>query len=187
MMVRYKDRPCPGCGEVGSLPPQTLCPQCRRQLRLGKEREREILEFSRSQLGDKIVIAVDTDFAYGIGRGGPQTAFLAFSHDDLLDTLIRLSGLEKATGSGGIYSDARWIWFKYSIGSYRTKARHLCWATVEQADGIDNILGYINTTCKLWYRAGLERGSNLLQRLAEAGVNEFNQITVEAGKRGTLG
>lgn len=176
-MPKYKERPCPGCRNIESRPPQTLCRNCRRQLKLGRRREKEIASLDTS--GEKIRVAIQTEFAYGFAAGG-AIGFLEFGHADVVDTLVRLAGLEDASGSGGTYEAARPIHFTYSI-PYNTRPRQFVWATPEQADAIELILNYIHQVCIKWHRAGFEDGHDLLQRLARSGAKELNKITMMKG------
>ena len=173
-MKHCKERPCPGCGTVDPRPPQALCRDCRRQLELGRRREKEITLLDTS--GEKIKIAIKTDFAYGFASGS-AIGFLKFSHTDVVDTLVRLGGLEDASRSGGTYKKARPIYFTYSI-PYSTTPRQFVWATPEQADAIENILSYIREVCKEWYMAGFKKGSDLLWSIAQSGIEESNRITM---------
>jgi len=173
--MKYKDRPCPGgCGSVEARPPQRLCRDCQRQLKLGQRREREIVSLARR--GAKIRVAIDTAFAYGLTTRG-VIGILEFSHTDVVDTLVRLAGLEDASGSGGTYKAARPIHFNYSI-PYHFRPRQFVWATPEQADAIELILDYIREMCEKWSQAGFNAGHDLLQQIARSGVEEMNRITM---------
>jgi len=55
-MPRYKDRPCPGCGELRPLAPQTICGNCRHLLeKAHRDAARRAEELSA---GEKITIAL---------------------------------------------------------------------------------------------------------------------------------
>jgi len=177
-MGSYKKRPCPGCGKVEPRPPQKLCRDCGRQLALGKRREEEIASLDTS--GERVRIAIGTEFAYGIARRS-AIGFLRFSHTDVVDALVRLAGLEDASGSGGTYDKAAPIHFTYSI-PYHIRPRQFVWATAVQADSVKSILDYVHLVCKAWYTAGFEASRDLIRRLAEAGAADLNEITIGAGR-----
>lgn len=126
--------------------------------------------------GEKIRVAISTGFAYSFASGS-AIGFLEFSHSDVVDTLVRLAGLEDASGSGGTYKAARPIYFTYSI-PYSTRPRQFVWATPEQADAIELVLSYIREVCEEWYKAGFRKGSDLLWNIAQSGVEESNRITM---------
>lgn len=170
--MKYKKRPCPGgCGNIDHRPPQTLCPDCRRRLRLGEKREKEIEALETS--GEKIRVAIGTQFHYSTGA---FLSFLDIKDTDVLRTLVHLIGLENCHGS--TYKEAHSIHYKYDrTGGWRNHPTQYVWATPEQANNIKLILDYIKLVIEKAYSDGQANGRSLILQLATAGTKELNQIT----------
>lgn len=122
--------------------------------------------------GEKIAIALGTEWAHGFGRGA-QIRFPRHSSYDVLDALIYLGKLIKSSSSVRI----RDIYFTCSPHNLDTPTR-VVWATPDQANAIELVLSYIREVCELWYKAGFETGRSLLKQLAVAGIEELNEVTI---------
>lgn len=168
-MRRYKERPCPGCGKVEQRPPHWLCTTCRRQLKLGREREQEIAALKAS--GEKIKIAIGHSFAYTTGA---FLSFLPTTSYNMLNALMRLARLEKAHGN---LREARSIHFEYSY-IFGSRPEQYVWAAPEQADDVELVLDYVQMVIERAYEDGQANGRSLILRLATAGVEDLNRITI---------
>ena len=178
-MKHYKERHCPGCGNLERRAPQTLCPNCHRQLKVGKEREREIKSLQVS--GEKIRVAIGTRFHYG---SDAHVSFLSIRDWDVLDALARLAGLESACEAGDTYTEAYCIHYELSfVGGYRNRPHLYVFATQDQADDIELILDYIKEAIIKAYSDGEREGSSLIRQLATAGTKELNRITTGTNDR----
>jgi hypothetical protein len=168
--AKYKERPCPGCGDVAKRPPQKLCKACEYRLEMGKEREAEIQVLSAG--GEKARVAIGTKFHYG---SGAHVSFMPIKDYDVVYALVRLAGLESACGSGG--SEARRIHYDRVRGGYGSRSTAYVWASPEQADDIELVLDYIKAIVIKAYSDGQRNGCSLIHRLATIGTKELNQIT----------
>lgn len=179
-MKHYKERHCPGCGNLERRAPQTLCPNCHRQLKVGKEREREIKSLQVS--GEKIRVAIGIKFHYG---SGAHVSLLSIRSWDVLNALAHLAGLESACESGGAYREAYCIHYEpsYYVSGYPNRPHLYVFATQDQADDVELILDYIKEAIIQAYSDGERKGSSIIRRLATAGTKELNRLTTGTNDR----
>lgn len=174
-MTRYKERPCPGCGNLKRMAPQTLCGRCRGLIRLGKIYEQET---RRREDSDEVVdVAIGSDFAYGADK---RRYSIRQKHTERA-MLEQLCLLAKAENGVGTYEKAKPLWFKYSV-PYNTRPDVFVCLPPEQAERIEVVLNYIAELSTKWYTRGFYAGRDILTRVATGGIDELNRMSIKGEK-----
>lgn len=168
--VRYKERPCPGCGKIERRPPQELCYNCRRLIELGREYERKLQDDT-----DIIYIAVDREYTY-YPPGGGSSAFLNVNDSELIDALCTLGQLDTKTRFHSGEVEYRHIFFTRK--GYKQYPYIRARTTVDQADALETVLTHIGLVMHHYWELGFRYGRNIMHHLAESGVKELNNISI---------
>lgn len=173
-MTRYKDRPCPGCGELRPLAPQTLCGYCRYLLE--QARRAEQTRTSEIASGEKIVIALGGRWRYGKGL---PVVHGASAGNRMIAAIARITGAERLSFSDLRSSAIRFI--HCSPGDYSSPEGGYRVVTPGQADALQELGDAIAEWTVSLVQAARQEEQSFLVKLAsgEATVQDYEKRVIK--------
>ena len=175
--LRYKVRPCPGCGEKEHRPEGILCNQCAHLLEVGRCRVEELEALADGTV--KVRLLVGSDCLPH--RSGTRSLWPHAKYKDLLAALAQLAQAESPAQVGyrtiaGPREPLN-LYNKQTPGfTYRSDADWI--VTHKQAEAIETVLGFIEAACKHYLDEGIRLGSDLLAEVARGGIAELNRLSI---------